>query len=119
MIVAILALVVLLALLVIFQTLAMRVVARNWQGWSQWRLALVGGLLVPGVLATLWLVGLVSLLISDTSDTLDDAPQRALGAGLLLFAVMALLSLPSGLIAGWRAGASTAKRRASHLEPFE
>jgi hypothetical protein len=47
------------------------------------------------------------------------AAPHALGAGLLLVAVMALLSLPSGLIAGWRAGASAAKRRSSLLDPFE
>ena len=116
---AILVLIVLLALVAVFQILAMRVVARNWQDWSRGRLAFVGALLVPGALATLWLVGYVSLLISDSNDSLDDAPQRALGAGLLLVAVMALLSLPSGLIAGWRAGASAAKRRSSLLDPFE
>jgi hypothetical protein len=58
-------------------------------------------LLVPGVLATLWLVGFVAQLFSMP----EVAAPHALGAGLLV-AVMALLSLPSGLI-GWR----VAKRR--------
>lgn len=112
---AILVLIVLLALLAVFQILAMRVVARNWQDWSRGRLAFVGALLVPGVLATLWLVGFVAQLFSMP----EVAAPHALGAGLLLVAVMALLSLPSGLIAGWRAGASAAKRRSSLLDPFE
>jgi hypothetical protein len=92
----------------------MRVVARNWQGWSRGKLAFVA----PCSCRGLWARSGWSALSRSLFDARSGRPH-ALGAGLLLVAVMALLSLPSGLIAGWRAGASAAKRRSSLLDPFE
>lgn len=109
-------LLVLLVIIGAIQWAIVQVLARKRPVWSRMKLIIAGILVVP-VLAPV-VLGLMSLAF-DFSDTHGDASQRGLFMLAMAWLVLSLVSIPTGVIAGFVAAKQKKLRRTAALDTFK